>query len=256
MRNVEIKTSVRTHIYTLLNASSIEPNSQIIPFLVKDMLLKHIHTENLHKLQLIEEARKKVELEKLHIIRSEMINAEAFSNRFSLLKFALEKVHTDGVYAEFGVYKGESINFLAEHLRKEIHGFDSFQGLPESWREGLPQGSFSIRNTARLVFSQNVKLWIGLFDETIPRFVDYVGERKIAFAHIDSDLYSSAATVFKLLGPHFGSGSVIVFDEYFGYEGWQSGEYKAFEEFIETTGMAFEYIGFNLFGEQVAVIFK
>ena len=37
-------------------------------------------------------------------------------------------------YLEFGVWKGESINFLSSFLNKgEIYGFDSFKGLREDW---------------------------------------------------------------------------------------------------------------------------
>ena len=40
-------------------------------------------------------------------------------------------------YLEFGVWKGESINFLSSFLNKgEIYGFDSFKGLREDWLGG------------------------------------------------------------------------------------------------------------------------
>ena len=38
------------------------------------------------------------------------------------------------VYCEFGVYKGETINFIASKIPHTVHGFDSFEGLPEVWR--------------------------------------------------------------------------------------------------------------------------
>lgn len=49
------------------------------------------------------------------------------------------------------------------------------------------------------------------------------------------------------------SGTIIVFDEYFNYPGWQEGEYKAFYEFINETNLKFEYIGYVEISEQVAV---
>jgi len=33
-----------------------------------------------------------------------------------------------------------------------------------------------------------------------------------------------------------------VFDEYFGYHGWQRHEHKAFQEFLSRTGLSFEAI--------------
>lgn len=250
------KEFLRSHIDTLLNANSIEPDCPMIPFLIKDLFFKDTHSEYMEKLRLIEEKRKRVELERLQIIRSKMPNAVAFSDRFSLLKFATEKARVSGEYAEFGVYMGRSINYLADILQHEIHGFDSFQGLPENWRKGLAKGSFSVENASNLAFKENVRLWIGLFEESIPKFIDFSDVHRMAFLHIDCDLYSSTVTVFKKLGPYIGSGTVIVFDEYFGYEGWREGEYKAFREFARETQIDFEYIGFNPFGEQVAIMIK
>jgi len=59
-----------------------------------------------------------------------------------------------------------------------------------------------------------------------------------------------------LLEPKLKPGAVIVFDEYFNYPGWKQGEYKAFMEFLEKTGYAFEFIGYNRNEEQVAVILR
>ena len=78
----------------------------------------------------------------------------------------------------------------------------------------------------------------------------------IAFIHIDCDLYSSTKTVFELLGRRIQPGCVIVFDEYFNYPGWQDGEFKAFQEFIQHSGLAYDYIGYNRRHEQVAVKIK
>ena len=37
-----------------------------------------------------------------------------------------------GIYLEFGVFKGQSINFFSNYV-DEIFGFDSFEGLKEDW---------------------------------------------------------------------------------------------------------------------------
>jgi len=49
-------------------------------------------------------------------------------------------------------------------------------------------------------------------------------------------------------------GTVIVFDEYLGYPGWQNGEYKAFVEFSKKYKKNFKYLSSNIPGEQVAVV--
>lgn len=73
------------------------------------------------------------------------------------------------------------------------------------------------------------------------------------FLHIDCDLYSSKKTIFQNLFKFIKTGTIIVFDEYFNYPGWKASEYKALMEFIQISGKSFEYIGYNKFGEQVAI---
>ena len=64
----------------------------------------------------------------------------------------------------------------------------------------------------------------------------------LAFVHVDCDLYSSTTTVFDAIGHRIGKDTVVLFDEYMGYAGWEEHEHKAFTEFIERTGKEFEYI--------------
>ena len=98
----------------------------------------------------------------------------------------------------------------------------------------------------------NVKLHKGWFDESLPLWANnYSGP--IAFMHLDADLYSATKTVFEILGDRIVHGTVIQFDEYFNYPGWQNGEYKAFMEFLEMYNVNFEYIGYCDRHEQVAV---
>lgn len=74
--------------------------------------------------------------------------------------------------------------------------------------------------------------------------------------HIDSDIYSSAKTVFELLGKRITHGTVIEFDEYFNRPNWKNGEFKAFHEFIDKYKLEYEYIGFCNNGPQCAVRIK
>jgi hypothetical protein len=87
-----------------------------------------------------------------------------------------------------------------------------------------------------------VEFHVGWFKDTIPVFAqEYSGP--FAFAHLDADLYSSTKTVFDNLSDWFVAGTIVVFDEYFGYHGWQRHEHKAFLEFLSRTGLSFEAIG-------------
>ena len=96
---------------------------------------------------------------------------------------------------EFGVFSGRSINHLAatvgdEHL---VHGFDSFEGLPEFWRDGYAAGAFAVGELP--IVARNVRLVKGWFDQTLQPFLDE-NSGLVALVHIDCDLYSSRSSFF------------------------------------------------------------
>ncbi len=75
--------------------------------------------------------------------------------------------------------------------------------------------------------------------------------------HIDSDLYSSAKTIFDCLGDRVAPGTVIMFDEFYNYTGYQAHEYKAFKEFVEERNVKYEWIGHVAEpGRQASLIIK
>jgi hypothetical protein len=163
--------------------------------------------------------------------------------KYALLEFALSKSDPKGLALEFGVHQGRSINFLSGVLPKnqQIHGFDSFEGLPGEWIFGRGIGHFSTQGKLPEV-PPNVVLHQGWFDQTLPKFLETHPEH-FGYVHIDSDLYSSAKCIFDVGRDRFVSGTVIVFDEYFNYPGWELNEFRAFQEFITATGKKYEYIG-------------
>lgn len=177
-----------------------------------------------------------------------------YPQRFALYDATLKLISVSGLVCEFGVFQGESINYLAERLpHTEIYGFDSFEGLPEDWRAEVKTGHFRVEKLPAV--RNNVRLVRGWFDKTIPEFLEKHPE-PAAYLHIDSDLYSSAKTILDLFAPRFRPGTVIIFDEYFNYPGWKQGEYRAFEEFVAARGMRFEYVGYAATDEQVAVVIQ
>lgn len=177
--------------------------------------------------------------------------AKVLYSREAVLRHALAEVdrNRSGLYLEFGVYKGATINLIASVTKSAVHGFDSFEGLPEYWRDGHDKGVFRV--AALPSVSSNVTLHKGWFTDTLPPFLDKQRE-SVRFLHVDCDLYSSTKTVFSSLADRLIPGTIIVFDEYFNYPGWQDGEYKAFMEFV-AAGRQFEYLAYNCRSEQVAV---
>jgi predicted O-methyltransferase YrrM len=179
-----------------------------------------------------------------------MTRARAFERRADLLAHAVSLAPTEGLVLEFGVGAGTSIKLLAGATRRTIHGFDSFDGLPEDWRTGFEAGAFRQEGVPRDL-GANVELVVGLFADTLPGFLA-THDEPAALVHVDCDLYGSTKTVFDALGPRIGSGTVLVFDEYFNFPGWQEGEHKAFAELLADRALGADYFGFVRAGSQVA----
>ena len=101
-----------------------------------------------------------------------MPTVESFDSDFSLLEHSLQAAaEMDGLYCEFGVASGRTINFIAERAPdRTIHGFDSFEGLPQDWRSGFRKGTFRMDGLPAV--RSNVELHQGWFNETLPAFVE------------------------------------------------------------------------------------
>jgi len=169
------------------------------------------------------------------------------------LRYAFGRASIEGLILEFGVWYGNSINFLAALTPEPLHGFDSFEGIPEAW-SGMPAGSYSTQGRLPPV-AENVTLHRGWFEDTLPGFVK-THEGPVRFINIDCDTYASTKTILDCLGGRVVPGTVLIFDEYFCYPGWREHEYRAFQEFIRDSGLGYEYLLFNLVSRQVAVLIK
>lgn len=174
-------------------------------------------------------------------ITSNMRDAIIREDARGVLSYALRHTKVPGLYLEFGVSGGVTINHIARLRRTEtVWGFDSFEGLPEAW-SGYTLTAGAFRRTDLPAVEPNVELVVGWFDDTLPVFLDgHPGE--VAFVHVDSDLYSSARTVLEHVGPRLRVGSVIVFNEYFNYPNWKQHEFRAWQEFCAATGVRYEYL--------------
>jgi tetratricopeptide (TPR) repeat protein len=82
-----------------------------------------------------------------------------FADVFHTLEFAMSAAIVDGLVLEFGVRFGLSIRFIAAATDGDVHGFDSFQGLPEEWGN-LPTGAYSAQGILPDV-PPNVHLHVG-----------------------------------------------------------------------------------------------
>lgn len=188
--------------------------------------------------------------ETVDYITSAMPDALIRHDAFDVLTFAANKTTVDGLHLEFGVRSGGTINHIARQKPKHtIHGFDSFEGLPEAWSGSeLDAGALSGEGMPEV--DRNVVLHVGWFDDTLPPFLDQ-HEGPVAFVHIDSDLYSSAKTILDNLAPRIRPGTIIVFNEYFNYPNWKQHEYRAFQEYCAANRVGYRYLCWAMY--EVAV---
>ena len=173
-----------------------------------------------------------------------------FSDDDSIRSFAInqaiKKFDEKKLFLEFGVYKGDSINLFGKYLKKinaNIHGFDSFTGLKDEWITDIfnPKGTFDVKNKKPKVHS-NVKLVQGWVEETFENFLKEHEGKEVAFVHLDMDTYESTAFVLEKIKKRLLPGSIILFDEFYGFPNWEKYEYKALMEKIKKDD--FKYIAF------------
>ena len=189
--------------------------------------------------------------------------------------YALDPVLTcvtddDGMWLEFGVWTGRTMRLLAEKRislvkhrgtheggaghERTVVGFDSFLGLPETWRptHGHPtlarylnKGAFSLAGQPPFNESDTVKWQIGWFNETLPPFVAAhpPETHHLTLLHIDSDLYSAASTVLTTLDAHLRPGVWIIFDELVNYPEYREGEMLALWEALRRRQRAIPGLG-------------
>lgn len=175
-----------------------------------------------------------------------------FGERLRVLEHALRTARVDGFVAEFGVYRGTSLNFIAARHDGPVHGFDSFAGLPEAWTTTDGVGKYSTAGEPPTVLP-NVRLHAGWFEDTLADPLPaLVGPARLL--HIDCDLYASTAMVLDRLAPRIVPGTVLVLDEYFGYPSWEEHEYRAFHELVAARSLRYRYLALNPFGKQAALV--
>lgn len=191
---------------------------------------------------------------------TEFKDVKGYENHNELVKATLARVKPElTTWIEMGVMTGSSIRlFLKEaeklSIKPDVHGFDSFEGMPEDWTKMVSKGDLA--HPMPHFKEDNVKLHKGWFDDTLPKFAKDELTQQIGFLHVDSDLYSSAKTGFDAFREFLKPGTVILFDDYWNYAEFADHEVKAFKEFIADSGLDFEYIGYNRHHMQASVVLK
>ena len=211
-------------------------------FLFRRFVLKHYGSNLLVDLQL--DAKR----DTVEYVKAKMADAPYFEKHPDLVAYVVNEARLPGLYLEFGVGRGKSIRWIGAAADRTVYGFDSFDGIPEYWN-GNPVGAFAQSKLPKV--PDNVKFEIGMFDATVPGFLEQHSD-PVSLLHVDCDLYSSTVTIFEMLGNRLQPGAIVLFDEYYNFPRWQQHEYKAFQEFVTSSGIEYEYIGYSVTGQQVA----
>ena len=186
-----------------------------------------------------------------NFFKEDMKKSAIFLKSNDIRKYSISRAFNnsnteENLFLEFGVYKGDSINlfgnFLSQQSRK-VYGFDSFEGLEEEWNmnDYNPIGRFSLNKKSPKVL-KNVILIKGKVQSTLENFLKDKKDRKIIFAHMDMDTYTPTKYALNKIKPFLQKGSVILFDEFYGFPNWQHHEYKAFTEIFNEK--EYKYIAF------------
>ena len=79
----------------------------------------------------------------------------------------------------------------------------------------------------------------------MPKFCGELQQEKILLLHMDADTYKPTAYVLSSLLNNLGKGTIIIFDEYFGYHNFRLHEFKAWQELVNSSGLKYRYIGYT-----------
>ena len=157
-----------------------------------------------------------------------------------------------GLILEFGVKNGVSLRYFSENVPTTVRlmGFDSFEGIPEPW-DSWPRGAIKgcgapvelwtdpdqqsevIEKARRGEFpappQENISIEVGLFSETVPRFLSKGVAQDIRLIHFDADLYMSTRPVLDSICGQIGYPYYVLFDELYSV----NHEFRAWVEFVK-----------------------
>jgi O-methyltransferase len=145
-------------------------------------------------------------------------------------------------YLEFGVYRGASLTWWVNrisHPDSRFVGFDTFTGLPEWWRPTEPAGHFSTHGQVPSIADPRCSFEVGLFQNTLPRYVSANDLSGRLVVHLDADLFTSTLFVLTTLARVLKSGDILFFDEF----SCPLDEFRAFDEFVRSYRVKYQVLG-------------
>lgn len=188
-----------------------------------------------------------------YMYKNNLFDLHACYSKYELLLYWIRWIDKNDIVVELWVYKGTTVNYIAEHFAGAVYWFDSFEWLPEDWWWKFKKWSFLLKKPPLCRDNVILKKWY--FTESLPEFVKEHNNKKIWFLHVDCDLYSSTFYAFSDLDPLIKKWTVVVFDEYRGYPWRETWEHKALIDYSEKYWRKFEYVAYNSNYQQVMIKF-
>ena len=132
---------------------------------------------------------------------------------------------------------------INQYENSRFFGFDSFEGLPESW-EGFSKnhhnkGTFSLDGNTPNIGDNRLNFHKGLFQDTLNNFLKEFQKKRKLVIHLDADLYNSTLYVLTKIDNFITPNDIIIFDEFFS----SSHEFKAFYDYYNSHMREFKILG-------------
>jgi O-methyltransferase len=150
-----------------------------------------------------------------------VVNPDSIWLLVGLLRHSL---NIDGEIVEMGVYKGGTAAIMNKILfetasSKMFYGYDTFTGMPETdpkndHHKKLDFADTSIEMVRKLIKSYSGGKHFFLIAGVIPESCKDNIPEKIAFAHIDLDIYEAIKSSLELVYNRISPGGIILFDDY------------------------------------------
>lgn len=159
-----------------------------------------------------------------------------------LMQLARQAQALDGEYWEAGVYQGGTASLLHAIIRNNrersmLRLFDTFSGMPETDSSIDKHSAGDFADTSIEAVKQVVgeAPYIDYRRGVVPETFTGLESARVAFAHIDLDIYPAILAACEFIYPRLAAGGFMIFDDY----GFHScpGARKAVDEFFADTAV-------------------
>ncbi len=142
---------------------------------------------------------------------------------FILYSLARQALSVPGGFLEAGVYRGGTARLLRTLLEgdragrpRQLHLFDTFAGMPatDPTRDLHRQDDFADTSVEAVSGFVGKEDWIRYHAGRIPDTFRGQESLKLAFAHVDVDIYRSVLDCCEFIYPRLAQSGIMVFDDY------------------------------------------